>query len=173
MNRADIGRAILQATVESYPITRAQSEALALEVLRLRSIMDEIHAWAVCGCIADADDMMQNIERVCDITAPGFEGRGKTDEVTADRIRRVRNEDVRYCAICLEAVLEGQPRYGPTGNHYDCEPHKTTLGSESAAAARAVKAVNDMDAAIERAKTAFKSLDRTNTQWRTRGRSGR
>jgi hypothetical protein len=149
---------------------------MAEEILRLRSITDEIHAWAVCGCIADAEDMMKNIERVCDITAPTFEGSGQVGEVAQDRIDRVRaaKPAAHVCEICKKPVLDGQPRYGPTGNHYDCEPNKTSLGAETAAMARARMAVNNMDDAIERAKKAFASLERQQgPSWRTRGRSGR
>ena len=51
----------------------AALEALAIvetENKRLRDIIDEIHAWAVCYCIATPEDMMQNMPRVVEITSP-------------------------------------------------------------------------------------------------------
>jgi hypothetical protein len=51
----------------------AALEALAIvetENKRLRDIIDEIHAWAVCSCIATPEDMMQNMPRVVEITRP-------------------------------------------------------------------------------------------------------
>ena len=51
----------------------AALEALAIvetENKRLRDIIDEIHAWAVCSCIATPEDMMQNMPRVVEITSP-------------------------------------------------------------------------------------------------------
>lgn len=46
------------------------------EVARLRSIIDEIHSWIVCACIATAEDMAGNFERVAEITDPNYKGRG-------------------------------------------------------------------------------------------------
>ena len=51
----------------------AALEALAIvetENKRLRDIIDEIHAWSVCSCIATPEDMMQNMHRVVEITSP-------------------------------------------------------------------------------------------------------
>lgn len=44
--------------------------AMAYEIERLRGIVDEVHSWAVCGAIADAADMAQNLPHICEITGP-------------------------------------------------------------------------------------------------------
>ena len=38
--------------------------------VRLRKIVDEVHAWAVCACIATPEDMYQNFPRIVEITSP-------------------------------------------------------------------------------------------------------
>ena len=51
----------------------AALEALAIvetENRRLLGIVDEVHSWAVCACIATPEDMMQNIPRIVEITRP-------------------------------------------------------------------------------------------------------
>jgi hypothetical protein len=35
-------------------------------------------------------------------------------------VRREYN-DTGVCAICTKVIQEDEPRYGITGNHYDCE----------------------------------------------------
>jgi hypothetical protein len=50
------------------------------ELARLQSIIDEVHAWIVCAAIATAEDMMQNAERICVITAPDYDGDGESGE---------------------------------------------------------------------------------------------
>jgi hypothetical protein len=35
-----------------------------------RTVIEEVHSWAVCGAIASADDMAQNLPRIVEITAP-------------------------------------------------------------------------------------------------------
>lgn len=46
------------------PVADASSE-----VARLRAVVNEVHAWAVCGAIAPPTDMMQNLERIVEITS--------------------------------------------------------------------------------------------------------
>lgn len=43
---------------------------LQVEIKRLRGIVDEVHAWAVCAPISTDSDMMQNISRIIEITGP-------------------------------------------------------------------------------------------------------
>jgi len=179
VSRAAIGRAILQATSSDRrigPCDDEQAKLLADEVLRLQSIISEVHAWAVCGCIASDSDMMKNITRICDITEPNYEGPGadgpapsfKDDTEAAVRSARV-TPPVKVCEICHKPVVEGQARYGPTGNHYECEPHKSAMGESTLARMRDV--VEEMDTAIERTSRAIEKLGRPT--WRGRGRSGR
>ena len=40
------------------------------EIKRLKGIVDEVHSWIVCACIASAEDMMQSADHICEITAP-------------------------------------------------------------------------------------------------------
>ena len=40
------------------------------EIARLSAVVDEVHAWAVCGGIATPDDMAQNLPRIVEITTP-------------------------------------------------------------------------------------------------------
>lgn len=42
--------------------------ALKAEADRLRGVVSEVHSWIVCAGIADAQDMMQNAERILEIT---------------------------------------------------------------------------------------------------------
>ena len=46
----------------------------------LEAVIDEVHSWAVCGCIASPDDMAKNLPRIVEITTPNVEltGRAKT-----------------------------------------------------------------------------------------------
>jgi hypothetical protein len=41
------------------------------EIERLRAVVDEVHSWAVCACIASPEDMAQNFPHIVEITAPG------------------------------------------------------------------------------------------------------
>jgi len=41
---------------------------------RLRAIISEVHSWAGCASIATPEDMMQNIDRIIEITNPDYEG---------------------------------------------------------------------------------------------------
>lgn len=36
----------------------------------LEKIIEEVNSWAVCSCITTAEDMMQNIQRIVEITTP-------------------------------------------------------------------------------------------------------
>jgi hypothetical protein len=45
--------------------------ALGQEIKRLRAVVDEVHRWVVCGCIAPPEDMAGNFERIAAITASG------------------------------------------------------------------------------------------------------
>ena len=36
----------------------------------LEAVLDEVHSWAVCGCIASPDDMAKNLPRIVEITTP-------------------------------------------------------------------------------------------------------
>lgn len=38
------------------------------QIARLRAKLDEVHSWIVCAAIASPDDMMQNAERIEQIT---------------------------------------------------------------------------------------------------------
>lgn len=42
------------------------------EIERLRGIIDEVHSWAVCGCIATPQDMAQGLPRIVEITTPDW-----------------------------------------------------------------------------------------------------
>lgn len=43
---------------------------LSQENLRLSKIVQEVHNWAVCGCIAPPEDLMQNLPHIIAITKP-------------------------------------------------------------------------------------------------------
>lgn len=47
-----------------------------VEIARLSAIVDEVHAWAVCGCIATPDDLAQNLPRIVEITTPNAKNQG-------------------------------------------------------------------------------------------------
>lgn len=40
------------------------------EIARLLAVVDEVHAWAVCGCIATPEDMVENLPHIVEITTP-------------------------------------------------------------------------------------------------------
>lgn len=46
----------------------------AQRIAELGAIISEVHSWAVCGVIATPEDMMQNIPRIVEITAPERKG---------------------------------------------------------------------------------------------------
>lgn len=75
MTRVELGRAILYATSKDaegkpYALHADEIRGLAEEVLRLTTIVDEVHSWAVYACIASPSDMAQNFPRIVEITAP-------------------------------------------------------------------------------------------------------
>lgn len=41
---------------------------------RMRDIISEVHAWAVCAAIASPADMAQNFPRIVEITSPEYKG---------------------------------------------------------------------------------------------------
>lgn len=59
-------------TADSFIPASLNEGLLADEVRRLRGIIDEVHSWVVCGCIAPPEDMAQNFERITVITAPDY-----------------------------------------------------------------------------------------------------
>lgn len=50
--------------------------SLAAEIQRLESIIAEVYSWIVCSAICTDEDMMNNAERIAQITAPNYEGAG-------------------------------------------------------------------------------------------------
>jgi hypothetical protein len=58
------------AGLKSAPPPSAAPVEPTAELKRLRAVIDEVHSWAVCGCIADAEDMAQNLPRIVEITTP-------------------------------------------------------------------------------------------------------
>lgn len=74
MNKEATGRLILEASTGAHgdvakQLVDAWSE-MASEVQVLREKLDEVHSWIVCSAIASADDMMQNADRIEEITRP-------------------------------------------------------------------------------------------------------
>ncbi len=81
---------------------------------RLRAIIDEVHSWVVCGCIAPAEDMAQNFEHITKITTP--------DDTTPTDSQRVEwllpvvtgeesftaNQRTAILGACLMAGLDGR-----------------------------------------------------------------
>ena len=55
---------------EAAQHNRTAPHTAQAEIDRLRSIVDEVHAWAVCAPICTDSDMMGNIERIIEITSP-------------------------------------------------------------------------------------------------------
>lgn len=49
------------------------------EIHRLRNIIQEVNLWIVCGItnIASPEDLMQNADRIFEITEPEYKGSGK------------------------------------------------------------------------------------------------
>jgi hypothetical protein len=47
-----------------------ENEKLKDEVRDLKERLEEIHSWAVCGAITTAEDMMQNLPRIVEISGP-------------------------------------------------------------------------------------------------------
>lgn len=70
MSREEIRRLILEGCTSGTPST----QKLAVECLRLKRIIAEIHSWIVCAPIATAEDMMQNASRIVEISDPDFDG---------------------------------------------------------------------------------------------------
>lgn len=54
------------------------------EIARLLAVVDEVHAWAVCGCIATPDDMAKNLPRIVEITTPNVEHNRRPQGVRVD-----------------------------------------------------------------------------------------
>ena len=52
------------------PDTTPAAAAEPSELDRLRAIIDEVHSWAVCACIASPEDMAQNFPHIVEITLP-------------------------------------------------------------------------------------------------------
>ena len=88
----------------------------------LEKVIEEVHSWAVCGCITTADDMMQNIPRIVEITTPNEEYRRIATEAgycvvrsdlggyyyetpEADASEDFTTEDLAWKACCLENNL--------------------------------------------------------------------
>ena len=40
------------------------------EIAELRKRLSEVHSWVVCAAIASPEDLMQNAQRIIDVTAP-------------------------------------------------------------------------------------------------------
>lgn len=49
-----------------------QPAVLEQENSRLKIIIEEVHAWAVCAAITTPEDMAQNFPRIIQITSPDF-----------------------------------------------------------------------------------------------------
>lgn len=60
---------VMAVAAELYRVGPLNVE-LAAEVKRLQDIIDEVHSWAVCGCIATPEDMCQNLPHIVAITGP-------------------------------------------------------------------------------------------------------
>lgn len=52
----------------------SRAHAAEKEITRLRAILYEVHSWIVCAAIATPQDMMQNAERIEQITNPEYKG---------------------------------------------------------------------------------------------------
>lgn len=48
---------------------KARIATLEAQLQVAQSKLDEVHEWAVCGCIATPEDMMQNLPRIIEITS--------------------------------------------------------------------------------------------------------
>lgn len=72
----------------------------AKEIERLRSIIDEIHGWAVCYAIASPQDMAQNFPRIIEITDPLYPE--MIDPEVPETIE---------CHVCSEAAGANRPVY--------------------------------------------------------------
>lgn len=60
------------------------------------------------------------------------------------------------CTICEQPVIDGQPRYGPTGNHYDCETPRLV---NIAASYRGGEAIAKADAALAKLRQAINKIN--------------
>ena len=47
--------------------------ALQADLDNALAVVSEVNSWAVCGAITTPEDMMQNIERIVEITTPGYQ----------------------------------------------------------------------------------------------------
>lgn len=92
----------------------AELQAERAKTERLRVIIDEVHSWVVCGCIATPQDMAQNFEHITKITAP--EDNSETDSERLTWLLPVITgeqslvADTRTAALgaCLMVGLDGR-----------------------------------------------------------------
>lgn len=60
------------AAMRGEPSEQEQIAILQELVSKQREIIEEVHSWIVCACIASAEDMMQSAERIAEITGPDY-----------------------------------------------------------------------------------------------------
>lgn len=88
--------------------------AVVDEVKRLRAVVEEVHAWIVCGAITTPQDMAGNFEHITKITAP--EAEVTTDSQRVDWLLPVitgeesftANQRTTILGACLMAGLDGR-----------------------------------------------------------------
>lgn len=126
MTNEETGRLILQAHTGLHgDVAKKLADALAeqlAEVTRQQQIIDEVHSWIVCAPIATPDDMMQNAQRIIDITGP----KDANAEQAVEPHYRCHYDDLTGddCSVC------GKPQFmTPSGvtcqeGHGGAEPKK-------------------------------------------------
>lgn len=71
------------------------------DALKVRnSVIDEVHSWAVCAAIATTDDLMQNIGRIVDISAPDYAA-APQEQAPADKDAKLIG-DIGIAAIGMD-----------------------------------------------------------------------
>jgi hypothetical protein len=68
----DAHQEMIAAMQGDEPTDQEPIALLQRRVREQREIIDEVHSWIVCACIANAEDMMQSAERIAEITSPDY-----------------------------------------------------------------------------------------------------
>lgn len=83
---------MIQLTQQEYD----RLVAAGAEAERLKSVLAEVHAWAVCAPIASPDDMAQNFPRIIEITSPDYTGRDPIRALIAKHAELLKFSDYTY-----------------------------------------------------------------------------
>lgn len=68
----DTHQEMITALRGDSPTEQEQIVALRDLVSKQREIIEEVHSWIVCACIASPEDMMESAGRIAEITGPDY-----------------------------------------------------------------------------------------------------